>query len=418
MAENLVGASTEMPPKPSKGRFVRSSSLLFSPVAATFLLWFLLLALYYTLPSRSGLRSSQSALNLVGDGAEMHRAFMAALNAMVLSAQAIVSLADPSSADKSTGKEALTQADMNSHMILTTAIGRSSLIPVISEEGVDGAAIPLLNRKSRLLMYVDPLDATQEYTERLTKYVSVAACITRCGRPVAGLVTFPFTGKTYVGIAGGRSNFFERFDSLQAAVAEVDALLPVASFEALIGPELDKECSDPPSSITSSIGDASAKVNPIRIIATRSHFRNVSRSDGWRNMHESIEALHHRRPGSELIRAGGSGFKIIEVIEDRADLYIHEGPIRKWDVCAGEAILRSKGGSITDYKGSEHYYGIPEVWWQATASGGGVKHGDGAPSETVKAASKTAFATTGIIASLDPLLASETLAVAARRSER
>jgi 3'-phosphoadenosine 5'-phosphosulfate (PAPS) 3'-phosphatase len=133
-------------------------------------------------------------------------------------------------------------------------------------------------------------------------------------------------------------------------------------------------------------------------------------------MRETIERLHTIRPGSELVRAGGAGFKLVEVIEGRADVYLHEGPIRKWDVCAGEALLRAAGGRITDYQGAEHAYAGPPAWWgldQAESTGG---RGEASAAERKKAA-KTAFATTGIIASRNPGLVSETLAVAARREE-
>ena len=397
-----------------RGRHVTNAPV--SPVIAVALLWAVLLPLY-CLTLQRGSHGGSLRLVPVSDSEEIHRGLHAALDAMVGAARAVVELAPPSGA-ASSGKEAVTAADLRSHALLTARLARSSLIPVISEEGVDGTAIPLLSPDSALLMYIDPLDATQEYTERLTQYVTIASCITRCGHPVAGIVTFPFTGRTYIGVGSGGGGFFATFDSLDAAVEGAAARLSVNALALALG---TKDCSWPrPDGGGNSVAPvAAADAGPIRVIATRSHFRNLTRPDGWRNMHETIERLRTRRPGSTLLRAGGAGYKLVEVVEGRADLYLHEGPIRKWDVCAGEALLRASGGRITDYQGAEHAYVVPQAWWQMpeqavppdAATSGGVG------TEKRKAVAKTAFATTGIVASRNPALVAETLAVAARREE-
>ena len=56
------------------------------------------------------------------------------------------------------------------------------------------------------------------------------------------------------------------------------------------------------------------------------------------------------------------GFKTIEVMEGRADVYLHTTSIKKWDTCAPDALLHVSGMRMTDlrglpieYKGSEDF---------------------------------------------------------------
>ncbi|CAH8578859.1 unnamed protein product [Schistosoma turkestanicum] len=117
-------------------------------------------------------------------------------------------------------QEPLTDADLGSHQIIVSGLTSTfPELPVRSEEHElpthhltdyeesvfhsdfqsslpnDDLFVPVTD----LVVWVDPLDGTQEYTEGLHEYVSVMICIVLHDRPIAGIIHQPFSNKTYWG---------------------------------------------------------------------------------------------------------------------------------------------------------------------------------------------------------------------------
>ena len=46
-----------------------------------------------------------------------------------------------------------------------------------------------------------------------------------------------------------------------------------------------------------------------------------------------------------------TGYKTMQVIKGYSDAYLHVTLIKKWDICAGNAILKEAGGKMTTLKG-------------------------------------------------------------------
>ncbi|KAL3313118.1 hypothetical protein Ciccas_008281 [Cichlidogyrus casuarinus] len=223
--------------------------------------------------------------------------------------------------------EPITQADIESNKIIMSRLFKG--VPGIilrSEEELDiddWKSIPTLRgehpevkeiihnrdlfaRLTELTVWVDPLDATQEFTEGITDPVAVLICIALGDNPIAGVVHQPFTNQTY-----WSWKFFG--DS-----KTVSKLRPK---EAKVLKSGDK----------------------IRVVVSRSHISASSKN--------SLKAL--LRPfDAEITSYGGSAFKVLEMLSGKADLYIHPTASRKWDLCAPNAILNSLGGIMVHMKPS------------------------------------------------------------------
>ncbi|CAH2285262.1 inositol monophosphatase 3 [Pelobates cultripes] len=157
-----------------------------------------------------------------------------------------------------------------------------------------------------ITIWIDPLDATYEYTENLVHYVTTMVCVAVNGKPVIGVIHKPFTGYTAWAMVSGGSNILRR---------------------------------------------RSYNLKTPTIIVSRSHsgvVKEVTR-----------ETFGNK---TEIISAGGSGYKVLSLLDvkeekqEHADVYIHVTFIKKWDICAGNAILNALGGHMTTLKGEEIIY--------------------------------------------------------------
>lgn len=68
-----------------------------------------------------------------------------------------------------------------------------------------------------------------------------------------------------------------------------------------------------------------------------------------------VEELAKKTFGEKvnIIHAAGSGYKIIQVLEGNATVYLHNTKIKKWDLCAGNAIVHAVGGRMRTIDGDQ-----------------------------------------------------------------
>merc|ERR1712141_497566 len=75
----------------------------------------------------------------------------------------------------------------------------------------------------------------------------------------------------------------------------------------------------------------------------------------------SPKSRNTKRAVSSLTESALAGYKILAVIQGWVDIYITaKDSTYKWDTCAGQAILNSLGGGITDLRtGKQTIYHLP-----------------------------------------------------------
>lgn len=221
---------------------------------------------------------------------------------------------------KEGANDSVTNADLRSHCVMLSGLKRNfPTLKIISEESktvcddnrdseletLDSSlADDWVNAKD-VTVWVDPLDATQEYTEKLYNYVTTMVCVAVNGEPVIGVIHKPFVPKTFW-VWKGKSH----------------------NIDNIIG----KDNSD-----------------KIKVIVSRSHSGKV----------KEVVKEKFADGKFEIIPAGGAGYKVLELVNGNADVYIHVTAIKKWDICAGNAILNALGGRMVTEDKNLITYGDP-----------------------------------------------------------
>ncbi|KAM9355299.1 3'(2'),5'-bisphosphate nucleotidase 1 isoform 1-T4 [Pholidichthys leucotaenia] len=165
-------------------------------------------------------------------------------------------------------------------------------------------------KEEELVVWVDPLDGTKEYTEGLLDNVTVLIGIAYGGKAIAGVINQPFYNyQLGAGAVLGRTMW---------------GMLGLGAF----GFQLQEV-----------LGDR-------RIVTTtRSHSNKL--------VTDCVDAMEPH----EVVRVGGAGNKIIQLVEGKASAYVFASPgCKKWDTCAPEAILHAVGGKLTDIHGNPYRY--------------------------------------------------------------
>jgi len=184
-----------------------------------------------------------------------------------------------------------------------------------------------------LLVTIDPLDATHEYTEGLLQYVTTQQCIVLNGRPVAGIIHQPFEKQSPTVAVPSIKKAFEGSVELTTSqmVGSGWASAPKLAVAGRRAP-------------MTAGGGSDSYNNHAKVAVSRSHTGSAA------------QLVADSLPGKTALLAGGAGYKALLVARGQAGAYLHATKSKAWDACAADALITARGGTFTDVAGAELVY--------------------------------------------------------------
>ncbi|CAE7937360.1 BPNT1 [Symbiodinium necroappetens] len=240
--------------------------------------------------------------------------------------------------DAAGASEVVTRADFRAQLIIMKCLkSRYPQAVVIAEEdendaqneaeGLDcasfscedidvGLDIPAgLSRCSweDLTVWVDPLDGTKEFARGKLESVTVLIGISFKHVPVAGVIHQPFR---------------------QSLSGDMQS----CTTWGIVG-----------------AGVRSTRLGELK--PAQAHGKLVAvLSESKKDSEVVLRTLQRLPAGLEILRAGGCGNKLVQVIEQEADFMLQAPGSQRWDSAAGEAILRALGGGLCSLNGEVYQY--------------------------------------------------------------
>jgi 3'(2'), 5'-bisphosphate nucleotidase len=201
-----------------------------------------------------------------------------------------------------------------------------------------------------LIVWVDPLDGTKEYTLGHVENVTTLIGISYKGFALAGVISIPFCNQLlFAGVGIGLH--------VQGDLSLKPSCVVSPNEARSRHPYWSKWAPTSLPSSTSSASPASSDVSSLSVVTSRSH------------MTPELTSLLAELGVGTVLRAGGAGNKGVKLLQGHADAYVFpQAGTKRWDICAVQAAVEAAGGQLTDAFGCMYgYWASAEdhaVWMQ------------------------------------------------------
>jgi 3'(2'), 5'-bisphosphate nucleotidase len=198
----------------------------------------------------------------------------------------------------------VSNGDLEVNKIITKKIfNLTPDIPIISEESADNKSISDLKD----FWLIDPIDGTYDYINDLDEFTINAGLIIN-KQPVAGLIYAPQKKRMFYSYGENLAFELKNGDVTQLGYSK------------------------------------NFNKNKIEFVSYSNKLKPI------------IEEIHKKLNVKKYIRMKSS-LKFCVIAAGEYDGYVAEPRACEWDIAAGHAILKSAGGSVTDFNGNEILYG-------------------------------------------------------------
>ena len=200
----------------------------------------------------------------------------------------------------------ITKADIASHHILTTKLGRTGH-DILSEEGKQN------EERDETVWILDPLDGTSDFIDRTGEFTIMAALV-RSGEPVLGVILWPV--KSTIFVAQKRKGAYRHTPQGGWEKIRVSDVFDIA------------QCT---------------------MVGSRHHLSNA-------------EKKFVKRLGVKEFVSVGSSLKACMIASGMVEAYVTTtDKIKEWDTAAAHIIVSEAGGIMTDARGCKITYGNADV---------------------------------------------------------
>jgi 3'(2'), 5'-bisphosphate nucleotidase len=222
----------------------------------------------------------------------------------------------------------VTRADKEANVLLLEHLTQDFPgVPLVAEESDPSTYADF--GKAPYALFIDPVDGTKEFIKKNGEF-AIMLGFAEAGRATVGVIDCCALGEVFAGAEG------------------------VGAFR-IAGDSRTRE---------------TIRVSQVSDLSAASC--TVSRS----NRSEAVEQRIALLGCKTLVPTGGSGIKAVRLAAGRVDLYAHpaKGPIKLWDTCAPEAIVRAAGGLYSDWHGVVFDYRGPYAQNAGTLAANAALH--------------------------------------------